>query len=144
MQNGDDTYNPELYRRSFAFAHNVVPGPEEHWSEERKAVADILTGMNGLISATFTLSQPASTGDHPENIAGAWVGVPLPIRLYYDRPEFDGNVRILCVDAYNALVESGADETVLQYWINKLDGRAGPSALFVFPASDGMRQEVSQ
>lgn len=111
--------------------------------EEIQEGAAILERLYGRAVGTFTLDTPASNGERPDEVGGAWVGVRLPVRPR-NMPELteDGKVssevvRVYCVDGFNALVAAETDEKILQYWIDELDGRADPDATFAFSTADG-------
>lgn len=110
---------------------------EEEWQAARDATRDIMAEHFGEVLGHFTLDKVVSTGDHPEAVLSAWVGIPLAVRQNFTFAAGDEKVEVLCSDGFNALVEAGVDEGVLQYWVDLLDRRAGLEATFTFQASDG-------
>ncbi len=116
---------------------------EEDWQEARSDTADIMEDLFGPVHGHFTLNQAATTGDHPEQVRAAWVGIAVPVRETLVRESVScKSVSILCTDAFNALVEAEVSESVLQYWIDMLNGKAGPEATFIFDLADGTYSPV--
>lgn len=118
--------------------HDRSNWTEADWQRGRDEVRLQDEALHGLVIAKFTITETAQNGSHPEEVRSAWHGIPLPVRERFSGTlNARGIVSVLCTDGYNALVEAGADEKVLQYWIDYLDGRADEYTTFDFLAEDG-------
>jgi hypothetical protein len=109
---------------------------EADWQDARDTMRSVEETFHGPVVGIFKVAESVSNGNHPPEVREAWKGVGLPVRA---RHMYDGGevVRVLCTDGYNALVESGASNAVLQYWIDTLEGRVDENATFSFKANDG-------
>lgn len=103
----------------------------------RDKARDFLEVSFGKTIGHFTLAITASNGEHPEAVRNAWVGIPLAVRERFQPFPDSTGVDVLCIDGFNALVEAGVTEDVLQYWVDMLGGRAELDATFTFRVSDG-------
>jgi hypothetical protein len=115
---------------------------EADWQDARDTMRSVEETYHGPVVGYFTITETAQNGPHPKKVREAWKGVQLPVRT---RHMYDGEetINILCTDGYNALVEAGKDEGILQYWIDLLDGRTGENDTFAFNTSDGAYHPLS-
>lgn len=110
------------------------PKPEGVTDEEAARIDGFCEGLYGPVVAAYTPNE-VTAGEHPQFVKDAWVGVRMPIRQRHLEYVARGNAWVEVMEAYNALVASGAGEDVLRYWINYL-GDDQPE-LFGFNTEEG-------
>jgi hypothetical protein len=114
---------------------------EEDWQAGRDRMSEFLTQLHGPIVGTFIIKEVAQNGPHPYEVRAGWQSVPLPVRESY-APCVKEVVKVLAADGFNALIELNTDESILQYWIDLLDGIADDYTTFDFHPGDGEYLEL--
>lgn len=99
----------------------------------------LLKGYSGEVMGWFTVQRVVSVGNHPEKVRAAWRDIPLPVRSDHFDPTAD-TVRVLYIDAFNALADNRASVDVLRYWADRGPKQSSPLHLptLGFPADEGL------
>jgi hypothetical protein len=106
------------------------------WQAGRDRMSELLATIHGPVVGTFIVQEVAQNGPDPVKVREAWRSVLLPVRERY-APQVEEVVKVLAADGFNALVEVNTEKSVLQYWIDTLDGVADDYTTFAFEPGDG-------
>lgn len=116
--------------------HQGFPKPKGVTEQEAEQLGQLSEQIHGPIVGAFVIEE-VTHGNHPAEVKEAWRGVRVPVRKYANGGMKYGSpyINVDCGEAYNALVASGAPDSVLQHWIGILP--EDPTAVLSFRSEDG-------
>ncbi|MEO5949525.1 MAG: hypothetical protein ABIP74_03905 [Candidatus Saccharimonas sp.] len=105
---------------------------------ERRESDELAERYLGPVVGELFVEQ-VTNGGHPDWVLTAWTGNSLHLRRGFNRSI--GHIAVYCYDGFNALVDGGAEERVLDYWMQQLNSPlASISDQMLFDETSGQVQ----